>query len=430
MNPLIADLSRFAVLFTSKTGLVQLGVIATGLALAWVLSRRARSHVPGDISAGGMKVVAGSFHRVAFPLLALILIGLARVLLGRFMDVDLLNLAIPILMSFAVIRLLVYLVRHLLAPSAMLKAAERVIAYTMWAIAVLYITGLLPEVESVLTDISFTLGKQKITLLMVLTGLITVMLTLLVAMAVSRVAEQRIMAQDSVSLSLRLAASKGLQALAVLIAILVALPMVGIDLTVLSVFGGAIGVGLGFGLQKVASNYVSGFIILLERSIRVGDLVTVDGKQGVISGIYARYTVVRSLDGTEALVPNELFITQSVVSQTFTDTKSSLRIPVTVAYGTDIDHLETLLLDIAAATPRVLADPAPVMLVRALGDNGIEVELGLWIQDADQGTGTLRSDLLRKIWAQFSQEGIEIPFPQREVRQVMPSPGMRDQSAG
>lgn len=417
MNPLLADLDRLAALLASRAGLIQLGIIGAGLLLGWALSRRARSHVPGDIAAGTLKVVAGSFHRVAFPVLALAFIWLGHILLAKAIDVALIKLAIPLLVSFAVIRLLVYLVRHLLAPSSLLKASERVIAYTMWAFAVLYITGLLPELESALSEVSFSIGKQKITLLMVLTGLVTVMLTLLVAMTVSRVAEQRIMAQEGVSLSLRLAVAKGLQALAVLLAILVALPLVGIDLTVLSVFGGAIGVGLAFGLQKVASNYVSGFIILLERAIRVGDLVTVDNRHGVITGIHARYTVVRSLDGTEALLPNEMFITQAVVNHTFSDTKSSLRIPVNVAYDTNLDRLETLLAGIALAHPRVLKDPAPVMLVRALGENGVDLELTVWVQDAEQGVGGLRSDLLRRILVAFAEEGVEIPYPQREIRQ-------------
>lgn len=226
------------------------------------------------------------------------------------------------------------------------------------------------------------------------------------------------MAQDGVSLSLRLAVAKGLQALAVLLAILVALPIVGIDLTVLSVFGGAIGVGLAFGLQKVASNYVSGFIILLERAIRVGDLVTVDNRHGVITGIHARYTVVRSLDGTEALLPNEMFIIQAVVNHTFSDTKSSLRIPVNVAYDTNVDNLDALLTSIALSHPRVLKDPPPAMLVRALGENGVDVELTVWVQDAEQGVGSLRSDLLRKMLTKFAEEGIEIPYPQREIRQL------------
>ncbi|MBL8515770.1 MAG: mechanosensitive ion channel [Betaproteobacteria bacterium] len=418
MNPLVADLDRLAALMTSRAGLIQLAVIALGLLLGWALSRQARSRLPGDIPAGSLKVVAGSFHRVASPLLALGFIWLGHILLAKVMNVALIKLAIPLLVSFTVIRLLVYLVRHLLTPSTLLKASERIIAYTMWAFAALYITGLLPEVETALSDVSFSVGKQKITLLMILTGLVTVLLTLLIAMTISRIAERRIMAQEGVSLSLRLAVTKGLQALAVLLAILIALPLVGIDLTVLSVFGGAIGVGLAFGLQKVASNYVSGFIILLERAIRVGDLVSVDSRHGVITGIHARYTVIRSLDGTEALLPNEMFITQAVVNHTFSDPTSSVKIPISVAYGADVDRLEALLTEIALDHPRVIKDPAPAVLVRALGDNGMDLELTVWIQDADQGVGALRSDLLRRVLKCFAAEGIEIPFPQWEIRRA------------
>jgi len=416
MNPLIIDLEKFAGQLGSSDGLIQLGVIAAGLLLAWFAAREAKSHVAGDLPPGHLKVMAGSFHRVAFPLLAFLLIWLARVLLGKVMPVDVLKIAIPIIASFAAIRLLVYLIRHLLAPSQLLKASERIIAYTMWAVAVLYITGLLPEVEAALSDVSFNIGKQKITLLMVLTGMAMVLLTLLIAVTLSRIAEQRIMAQDAVSLSLRLALSKALQAIAVLVAILIALPMVGIDLTVLSVFGGAIGVGLGFGLQKVASNYVSGFIILLERSVRVGDVVTVDGRQGNITAINGRYTVIKSLDGTESLLPNEMFITGPVINHTFTDPKTSVKVLVSVAYDTDLDKLEAVLIRIAKDTTRVLADPEPSMSVKALGENGIDVELGVWIRDPGQGQGALRSDLLRRIWRAFLAEGIEVPFPQRQLR--------------
>lgn len=416
MNPLITDLEKFADQLGSGDGLIQLGIIAAGLLLAWFAAREAKSHVAGDLPPGRLKVMAGSFHRVAFPLLAFLLIWLARVLLAKVMPVDVLKIAIPVIASFAAIRLLVYLIRHLMAPSQLLKASERIIAYTMWAVAVLYITGLLPEVEAALTDVSFTVGKQKITLLMVLTGVAMVLLTLLIAVTLSRIAEQRIMAQEAVSLSLRLALSKALQAIAVLVAILIALPMVGIDLTVLSVFGGAIGVGLGFGLQKVASNYVSGFIILLERSVRVGDMVTVDGRQGNITAINGRYTVIKSLDGTESLLPNEMFITGPVINHTYTDPRTSVKIPVSVAYDTDLDKLETLLIRLAKDTSRVIADPAPSMSVKALGDNGIEVELGVWIRDPEQGQGALRSELLRRIWRAFVTEGIKVPFPQRQLR--------------
>ena len=251
---------------------------------------------------------------------------------------------------------------------------------------------------------------------MVLTGLLTVVITLLITVTISRVVEERIMRADRLNLSFRLAATKLIHALAMFVAILVALPLVGIDVTVLSVFGGALGVGLGLGLQKVASNYVSGFIILLERSVRVGDLVTIDNRQGTVSSINARFTVIRSLDGTEALLPNESLITSTVINHTYTDPVTSLRLPVTVAYSSDLDRATKVLLDSARAQTRVLADPAPKVLVRNLGDNGIELELVIWIRDADQGHADLRSEIYRATWKLFLESGIEVPFPQREVR--------------
>lgn len=416
MNPMLADLGTLLDYLVTRPGLIEVSVLVIGLAATWAISRQLKSKVPADLDPGRIKVMAGGFNRVIFPVLALGVVWVARLALARHMPVPLLNLAIPVLASFAVIRLLVYLVRHLLAPSAMLKASERIIAYTIWAFAVLYLTGMLKEVETALSEIAFNVGKQRITLLMIITGVVTVAFTLLVSMALSRIAERRIMAQESVSLSLRLALSKGLQAIAILLAILIGLPLVGIDLTVLSVFGGAIGVGLGLGLQKVAANYVSGFIILLEHSVRVGDLVTVDGRQGVITAINGRFTVIRGLDGTESLVPNDTLITQPVINHTFSDPTTAVKIPVTVGYGTNIDTLETLLVGLASAQDRILKDPAPAMLVRNLGDNGIEIELVIWIQDADQGQGKLRSDLLRAIWQKFTELGIEIPYPQREFR--------------
>jgi small-conductance mechanosensitive channel len=416
MNPLLADLGALVAYIATSPGLTEVAVLIAGLGIAWAVSRQLKSKMPADLDPGGMKVMAGGFNRVVFPLLALGVIWVTHIAIMRHMPVPLLKLAIPILSSFAIIRLLVYLVRHLLAPSAMLKASERIIAYAIWAFAVLYLTGLLREVETALSEVAFTIGKQKITLLMVVTGVVTVAFTLLVSMAVARIAERRIMAQENVSLSLRLAITKGLQALAILLAILIGLPLVGIDLTVLSVFGGAIGVGLGLGLQKVAANYVSGFIILLEHSVRVGDLVTVDNRQGIITAINGRFTVIRGLDGTESLVPNDTLITQPVVNHTYSDPKTAVKIPLTVAYDTNLDELESLLIGLAETQDRVLKDPPPAMLVRNLGDNGIEVELVLWIEDAEQGQGKLRSDLLRLIWKRFGEIGIEVPFPQRELR--------------
>jgi small-conductance mechanosensitive channel len=189
---------------------------------------------------------------------------------------------------------------------------------------------------------------------------------------------------------------------------------VGIDLTVLSVFGGALGVGLGFGLQKIASNYVSGFIILLDRSIRIGDRLMVDNRVGYVSKITSRFVVLKSADGSEALVPNDTLIANTVINQSYTDKSLWISLPIQVAYGTDL-HQALALLCQAASHPRVKTDPAPSAFVVAFADSGINLEVGLWVSDPENGMLSLRSDINLRIWQLFSQHGIQIPYPQREV---------------
>ena len=195
-----------------------------------------------------------------------------------------------------------------------------------------------------------------------------------------------------------------------------ATPLAGIDLTVLSVFGGALGVGLGFGLQKIASNYVSGFIILLDRSIRIGDWITADNHYGEVRQITTRYTVVRSLSGVEAIIPNDMLVTATVLNNTYADKQLRLAVKVSVAYSTAIEPVLELLAEIASRHPRVLKEPPPNAIVTALGDNGIELELGFWIEDPEKGRQNLCSEISVAILSEFRTRRIEIPYPQREVR--------------
>jgi small-conductance mechanosensitive channel len=224
------------------------------------------------------------------------------------------------------------------------------------------------------------------------------------------------MRATSLQINLRVMFSKLIQILLLLAALLIALPSVGIDLTVLSVFGGMLGVGIGFGLQKIAANYISGFIILLDRSVSIGDLITIGEHTGTLTKMTARYIVVRSLGGLEAIIPNETIITSTVVNHSYSDRRVRVALPVQVAYTTDLDAACAAMVNAAKDNPRVLQDPAPGTLIVAFADSGINLELGVWVDDADQGTASLRSDLYAGIWRAFRQLGIEIPYPQREVR--------------
>jgi len=202
----------------------------------------------------------------------------------------------------------------------------------------------------------------------------------------------------------------------VLVAVLVGLSLVGFDLTLLSVFGGALGVGLGFGLQKIASSYVSGFIILLDKSLRIGDLVTVDKYSGSVAEIKTRYTVIKALDGTKAILPNEVLVSEVVTNHSYTDRKVRLATRVQVGYGSDVDQVRALLVQATGVNARVLADPAPFAALVEFASDGLTFELGFWISDPEQGKQGVTSDINIEILRLFRANGVEIPFPQRDVR--------------
>ena len=257
-------------------------------------------------------------------------------------------------------------------------------------------------------------------MLVVVQAVFLVGLTLLIGLWLGRFIELRLMGATSLDINLRVMFSKLTQALLVLAALLIALPAVGVDLTVISVFGGMLGVGIGFGLQKIASNYVSGFIILMDRSVGIGDLITVDNFTGQLTKMTARYVVVRSLSGTEALIPNETIITSTVINHSYTDRRVRVPLPLQVGYQTDLDQARKVMVEAAQRQARVLRDPAPGVVIKRFADSGIDLELGVWIEDPQEGSGGLVSDIYFDIWRAFKQHGIEIPYPQREVRMLGP----------
>jgi small-conductance mechanosensitive channel len=399
----------------------ELAVIAASLALAWWLNRALAPRLgkPEGKWAAGI----GGLQRVLFPLSALVLALVGRVALGNWQNTPLLHLAVSLLAALAVIRAVAYMLRITFAPSGTLAAVERAIAWIVWIFFALHVTGLRPVLAGVLDEIGFGAGQQHVTLRLVLEGTVSVLVTLLVALWLGRLIEGRLMRAEDLAINLRVMFSKLVQALLVLAAVLIALPAVGIDLTVLSVFGGAVGVGLGFGLQKIASNYVSGFIILMDRSVSLGDVITVDKYSGQLVRMTARYVVVRSLDGTETLIPNETLVTSPVVNQSFTDRRVRVAVPLQVSYQSDLQLATRIMRDAASRQPRALRDPAPDVFILRFADSGIDVELGVWISDPEQGQARLRSDLYAEIWREFRAQGIEIPYPQREVRVLGTPPG-------
>jgi small-conductance mechanosensitive channel len=392
----------------------QIAILLICFALAWAAGRLLRlARVEAD---GIWKFGVGGLRRILFPAVTLIPLMVTISLVKRLIEVDLLRLFVPLLISLLLVRIFFYLLRHVFARGSIVRTFERTIAALVWGALVLHVSGLLPEVIDYLDDIAFHLGKQKVTLWQLLQGLFWVVITLLAALWLSGAIAARLMRADSLHSSLRVVFARLARSLLVLLAVLIVLPLVGIDLTVLSVFGGAIGVGLGFGLQKIASNYVSGFIILLDRSIRIGDLITADKFYGEVKNITTRYVVVRGLDGREAIIPNEMLITTTVLNHSYSNRQVALAIQVQVGYKGDPERAMRLMEEAARKHPRVLADPPPKAFLARFADSGIELELGVWIGDPEIGTLGIRSELNLAIWRAFQEAGIEIPYPQREVR--------------
>jgi small-conductance mechanosensitive channel len=427
------DDPRFAALLTetwrdlqSPDVLWQLAALVVSLGLAWLLERSALARVAAgnDSMTAAYRFGRSGLRRVLFPLTALILVTASRAVLVKFHNVNLLNLAVPLLISLALIRFVVFAMRQALRPAAWIASFERIFAFVAWAVVALHIVGWLPEVIDGLDKMSLTVGSQRLSMWTLLQGVVMVLFTLLVALWIAGALERRLMATTGLDANVRLVMLRILKTALIVIAVLVALPMVGINLTTLSVFGGALGVGLGFGLQKIAANYVSGFIILLDRSLRIGNMISVGAERGIVTQINTRYTVIRAGTGVESLVPNETLVGSVVRNETYTDTRVSSTLNFQVGYGSDVERAMALVVEVARAQRRVLDEPAPKAFLVGFGENGIDLQVSIWIADPEEGTGGVNSDINLEVWRRFRAEGIEFPFPQREIRILAPLPSI------
>jgi small-conductance mechanosensitive channel len=401
----------------------QLGTIVVCSLIAWAADRAVSRRASAAPTWRGAEVGVGGMRRLVFPLVALVLVVLARAILERFVNTALLDLAAPLLGSLAIIRGAVYLLRVALKKGSVIAAFERAITTTVWGLFALHILGVLPQVVERLESIALPIGKARVSLWDLGWGIVGIAFTILAALWLGGLLEARFMRAAGLHANVRVALARLTKTLLVFLAVVIALPLVGLDLTLLSVFGGAFGVGLGFGLQKIASNYVSGFIVLLDRSIRLGDIITADNFYGVVKEMTTRYTVVRALDGREAIIPNETLITSTVLSHSYSDRRARVPLQVQVGYGTDVEPVLRLCEEVARRHPRVLRDPAPFAMLAGFGDNGLNLELGFWIGDPEEGTGSVRSDIALGLLAAFRERGVEIPFPQRDVRILSGSEG-------
>ena len=395
----------------------EIGILAGCLAIAWIVVRliRGRDRPVQSVWFGNQ-----IFDGVLFPLLALALAYAARIALAGTIKPAVFTVAIPVLMSLALIRLSVRVLGRAFPGVGWVRVVERSISWLAWIAVVFWITGVSPIVLDAMNDVHWKVGASTMTLRNVFEGGITAGVVLVIALWVSAAIERKLLSGGTGhDLSLRKIAANVVRALLLFFGLLFALSAVGIDLTALSVLGGAIGVGLGFGLQKIAANYISGFVILAERSLRIGDMVKVDGFEGRISDIRTRYTVIRSLNGREAIVPNETLITTRVENSSLADPRVLVTSAVQVAYGTDVRRLQPLLAAAIGAVPRVVADPPPSTHLAAFSADGMDLSIQFWIRDSENGQVNVKSDVNLVVLDVLNREGIEIPFPQRVVHAVV-----------
>ena len=395
--------------------LMELGIIVTAGIIVFFLHQWSIASI-ANTSKGNWKFAGDAFSKIVNPIIFSIIILISSYILNVYQDINLLDIAQILAMALILIRLVVYLVRYILQPNPLLNAYENILSFILWVFVALYLFGILKPILNTLESITFSFGEKDFSILLVIQLLIGIFVSIIVAMTLGRFIENRLMKINQLSLNGRVMINKVLRIALYVIAVVIALDTIGLDLTFLSVFGGAFGVGLAFGMQKIASNYISGFTILLDKSVQIGDILTIGEHYGIVNSIQSRYTVLRKLDGVEVIIPNETLIAENIVNHTSSDRKVRVAIDIQIGYNSSVDEATKIMLSCCNAQDRVIKEnPEPTVYLMNFGESGIDLKLVFFILDAEEGTYRLRSDINKEIWKQFTEKNIEIPFPQRVI---------------
>ena len=394
--------------------LKELALLGIALLLSWLISYQLSRFATQTSVLFGRGVIDG----VLFPMAALALAYVAQVVFLKHQTPLLFKLAIPVLLSLALIRLSARVLMAVFPVSPLAQLTERLISWLAWGVAVLWITDLLPLVAQELAQIKLSFGKVRLDLRTLLEGVLSCGLVLMLSLWLSATIEQRLLSQAVSDLSMRKVAANLLRAVLLLVGLLFALSAVGVDLTALSVLGGAFGVGLGLGLQKLAANYVSGFVVLVERSVRIGDYIKVDGLEGRVTDIKTRYTLLRDPSGRESIIPNEMLLTQRVDNLSLSDPQIAVQCTYSLGVDVNIEQVLSLLSLAALQSDRVLRDPPPQAFLSKVESAGLEFTLVSWVSDPEAGYLKTRSQINTAVVQALHQAGIELPkAPQQLVLQ-------------
>jgi small-conductance mechanosensitive channel len=403
----------------APTTWVQFTFIAATSALAWVAARPLCARMEASLASPTIDRraarVGRSLSSLIFPALWFVALWIATAAFQRAeQPAEMMRIATSLLGAWVII--------HISSSVIGDQALSRGIAGIAWTVAALNILHLLDPAIDLLDGYALTLGETRVSVYLFLKGVALTGLFLWLAIALGALFQRRIERLPNLTPSLRVLAAQSVRFTLIVVALVMAMTTIGIDLTTFAVFSGALGVGVGFGLQKVVSNLVCGVILLLDRSIKPGDVIQVGETYGWLNSLGARYASVLTRDGTEYLIPNEDLITQQVINWSYSDNLVRRRLPIGISYKSDLDLATALILEAVSESDRCLASPAPQCLLRGFGDSSVDLEARFWISDPQNGTANVADQVLRRVWKKFHDSGIEIPFPQRDVHIKTPSP--------
>jgi small-conductance mechanosensitive channel len=400
---------------------VQIGLIALAAVVAGAVSVTVRKRIDFDAFKMDWPPLLRTIARVVLvhlgTLTFIVVLLIARS--GLRMGVEhprtyLLRVAISLITAWLVINVLASFIHN--------RFVNRVVAVSAWTIAALSILRLLDPVAASLdsSTVSIAVGGLRITPLIVLKTTALLLITLWAANAISNFVDRRIQTFADLTPSIQVLIGKLIRIALITFAIVLVLSSMGIDLSVLALFSGAVGVGLGFGLQKIVSNLVSGIILLADKSIKPGDVISVGESFGWVGSMGARCTSIVTRDGREYLIPNEDFVTQRVINWSYSNDEVRLEVSFGVSYASDPHKVCAFAVEATKSAPRALASPGPTCHLKGFGDSSLNFVLRFWIKDPVEGITNVRSEVLLALWDIFKREGIEIPFPQRDVNMRMP----------
>jgi small-conductance mechanosensitive channel len=416
-------------LATATTGevLLQLGVIAMSFLAALSAAGMVRRWRARHLALLGLRGARARLIEIVL-IETPVVVALATLLVARTViaalgsAATLLDVAMQLATALILVRLAMYLLRLALGPRSWLRTWETRLTLLVWLAISFQLVGWFDAIQNTLDAINLLPGKGRFTLWALLKGLVIITVFVLVTSVVARALERRVMHVESIALSTRIGITKFTYFFLVGLGVLLGINAAGVDLTALTVLTGAVGLGLGFGLQSIASNFVSGFVLLMDKSIKPGDVISFTGMPGTstesfgwVQALRGRYVVVRDRDGVETLVPNQQLITNPVINWSYSDRKVRLKLPVRVSYRDDPELALAVLMHATENNPRILRDPPPVSRLMQFADYGMDLELRFWIADPEAGVNNVRSDVNRAIWRLFRDAGITIPVAQREI---------------